>query len=1033
MENVGSNSTSMDSFDEEPSVLCTVINTSEGVSNDYSADGSSHHLSQQVHKPRESLSPSYPSAMTPQPPASKLKTPLSTSSVSEETTVPTIYGPESSNFALVKDGDCQVQNSTSSTPKDGVNGMKESQTTVEFRYGIRPKVDAARDGDYLRQLEDRISFLEKPVRKRYRRGTAGEDSEIKPRPQSTIPEVHRVKWSEFKNKKMEEKETYAIEVLEGPAKYWYQLMRQSDDSHSLPTESVEDINIQSSGSSDARARTPDRIRINSLPLMLILAHLSDSRLPTESIVMIRPFKILVYYEKRIRGTLVELERKWAKIDEKEPAEQPGESSQKGNNEASFPSEKHLEPDYEEEMSSVKALRDLRCLVEFIDRDLKPTMDVLKDDSCQKIRFEDLWHIFQPGVEVYAPGYENVKRLDTEPYQELYRVSFTCNGRPYLSPLSGADSAMSPRYKMNSFKIRCYYLDFNGKSFGTVTSDFQIAPFEGERSIRSLEIYPLRFATNPSKIRDRLRQRGEKFVEYTTWRHRYCHGRTLVCQPDGCSLSGKMPVRQPDYVEISPPSELVDSEVIVDFRETLQQVPEWTPKLFWEYEQMAETREVEEAYPVKYWADDEYREHHHDSHDNIYFDIWVDYKLVDDHFDKSHILRDFRDSSPISSSQLCDEDLILLPERVFGYILRLFRYAPLKIDDLQPISPREEEWTNLKLPHGHKKTVQALVQKHFDWKKHGSTAGDEGDEYHESDFIRGKGNGLVILLHGSPGVGKTAAAECAAKANGKPLLLVNGNELVLRPERFEASIRSKFRLAQLWDCVLLLDEADVFLAQRTTADLHRNYLVAVFLRVLEYYPGLVFLTTNRPKELDYAFKSRIDVKLYYPPLTEKQTRSIWKMHVKKTLDRNKNGLLCDEKGILEFASSTYNSGLKKSTKWDARQIRNAFKTALLLAEFEAQNENTKLRRQKQADQEVAPVPVRLEKRHFEMVAGDVVRRGRDGNHIGREDPVRQRELESDEDELSPWPRQPSNNKGGTPRGASSQRSAEQLVDGDGDSD
>lgn len=76
---------------------------------------------------------------------------------------------------------------------------------------------------------------------------------------------------------------------------------------------------------------------------------------------------------------------------------------------------------------------------------------------------------------------------------------------------------------------------------------------------------------------------------------------------------------------------------------------------------------------------------------------------------------------------------------FLYSLRLLRLpAPLKIDDLQPISPREEEWTNLKLPHGHKKTVQALVQKHFDWKKHGSTAGDEGDEYHESDFIRGKG-------------------------------------------------------------------------------------------------------------------------------------------------------------------------------------------------------------------------------------------------------------------------------------------------------
>lgn len=632
--------------------------------------------------------------MTPQPPASRLKTPLSTSSVSEETTVPTIYGPESSDFALVKNDDCQVQSSTSPTPKDGVKGMKELETAVEFRYGERAKVDAARDEDYLRQLEDRISFLEKSVRKRYRREKEGEDLEIKPSPQSAIPQVHRVKWSEFKNKKMEEKEVYAIEVLEGPAKYWYQLMTQSDDSHNLPTESAEDTNIQSSGSSGARARTPDRIRINSLPLILILAHLSDSpllnepilmfgrhlsdsRLPKESIVMIRPFKLLVYYEKRIRGTLVELERKWAKTDEKEPVEQPGESLQKGNNEASLPSEKHLEPNHEEEMSSVKALRDLRCLVEFIDHDLKPTMDVLKDDSCQKIRFEDLWHIFQPGVEVYAPGYENVKRLDTKPYQELYRVSFACNGRPYLSPLAGTDSAMPPRYRINSFTIHCYYLDFNGESFGTVTSDFQIAPFEGERSIRSLEIYPLRFAANPSKIRDRLRQRGEKFVEYTTWQHRYCRGRTLVCQPDGCSLSGKMPVRpdrQPDCVEISPPFELVDSEVIVDFRETLHQVPEWTPKLFWEYEQIAETREVEDVYPVKYWADDKYREHHYDSYDKVYFDIWVDHRLVDDHVDQSHILRDFRDSSPITSSQLRDEDLILLPERVFGCMLRLFRYG-----------------------------------------------------------------------------------------------------------------------------------------------------------------------------------------------------------------------------------------------------------------------------------------------------------------------------------------------------------------------
>lgn len=210
-------------------------------------------------------------------------------------------------------------------------------------------------------------------------------------------------------------------------------------------------------------------------------------------------------------------------------------------------------------------------------------------------------------------------------------------------------------------------------------------------------------------------------------------------------------------------------------------------------------------------------------------------------------------------------------------------------------------------------------------------------------------------------------------------------------------------------------------------------------MLEYYSGIVFLTTNRSKELDYAFQSHIHVKLYYPPLTEKQTRSIWKMHIKKTLDRKKHRVLCDENGILEFAASNYNSGPKENPNWDARQIRNAFKTALLLAEFEAQDENTKPRGQKPADQEATMVQVKLEKRHFEMATGNFVRKGQDDDHTGREDPARLQGLESD-DELSPWPRQPSISKGGAAHGASSQRAPDQLspnwndpVDGDDDSD
>lgn len=45
-------------------------------------------------------------------------------------------------------------------------------------------------------------------------------------------------------------------------------------------------------------------------------------------------------------------------------------------------------------------------------------------------------------------------------------------------------------------------------------------------------------------------------------------------------------------------------------------------------------------------------------------------------------------------------------------------------------------------------------------------------------------------------------------------------------------------------VVLLDEADVFLEERDVRDLNRNALVSVFLRALEYYEGILILTSNR---------------------------------------------------------------------------------------------------------------------------------------------------------------------------------------------
>ncbi|EEU37041.1 uncharacterized protein NECHADRAFT_5382, partial [Fusarium vanettenii 77-13-4] len=193
-----------------------------------------------------------------------------------------------------------------------------------------------------------------------------------------------------------------------------------------------------------------------------------------------------------------------------------------------------------------------------------------------------------------------------------------------------------------------------------------------------------------------------------------------------------------------------------------------------------------------------------------------------------------------------------------------------------------------------------------------------------------GRGCIILLHGVPGVGKTSTAgkfqQCVAVHTKKPLYPITCGDIGYRPEDVERNLGHHFRLAHKWGCVLLLDEADVFLAKRD----------AFFLRILEYYSGILFLTTNRVGAIDDAFRSRLHLTLYYPKLTKKQTKQIFKHNFERIADINTNRKLNGlppfeykdtEPKIMAWAMETW-----KALRWNGRQIRNAFQTVLALAEF-----------------------------------------------------------------------------------------------------
>jgi len=157
--------------------------------------------------------------------------------------------------------------------------------------------------------------------------------------------------------------------------------------------------------------------------------------------------------------------------------------------------------------------------------------------------------------------------------------------------------------------------------------------------------------------------------------------------------------------------------------------------------------------------------------------------------------------------------------------------------------------------------------------------------------------------------------------------------------------------------------------------------------------LLFLTTNRPGALDEAFKSRIHLKLYYPALSKYQTQDIWDMNLKRLrimeeqrcfgTDEVPLHICADE--IMEFAKRQFYSNDGK-TRWNGRQIRNAFQIASSLAYYDARKEQHDVtldqqQQQHHGDGSEADVPTavpslpihaplrvqpRLDVKHFEMI-------------------------------------------------------------------
>ena len=364
-------------------------------------------------------------------------------------------------------------------------------------------------------------------------------------------------------------------------------------------------------------------------------------------------------------------------------------------------------EFEQDPETKRHLELLHCILEAELRDdLKARDDFVLNGV---ITYSTLWMIFEPGTTVFTvkDGQNCAARFNNGSYQETQRG--------------------------NRYALGCQIVDWDGEYFGLGSSQFYVWEYEGTTKITNLSAYPLEYHPDLFEVKEALIQRGKAFEELSGYHYKNYQGVAIGEGPWGRPIKYNVCSR-PDTLIHSVPFQLnilqVCSRIIIDTYAWNR----FNPNKQVHLTNLA--RPLEQARSIQSEGHGEGEGGDEDCDD---YDDYDDDKA----YDPDEVIVT---GEKTSQASLTSDQLLLCSASLKGYSLKNKKWLTFYIGSVLDIEYNENAFESLVLPEDHKELILALAESQVQHR-------DSFD-----DVIQGKGKGMIMLLSGPPGVGKTLTAE-----------------------------------------------------------------------------------------------------------------------------------------------------------------------------------------------------------------------------------------------------------------------------------